>query len=144
MTDTRKEFEEWFLSQYGVHFKYAELQFDHAPETNFAWQACQSLNDKRIQQLLAVIEVQREALLSLDIIEHDGGIGVGLVDCVMRSDVESAIAIKPENVELVEVATFVEDKMMPVSFNAGMWDFIESPPEGYALGSKLYTIKTKA
>ena len=72
MTETRKDFEEWFERQYGKKPMPSPKNGDE-PHTNtymtmFAdgadkgWQACQSLNDKRIQQLLAVIAVKDKAL----------------------------------------------------------------------------------
>lgn len=147
MDDTRKWFEYFFNSKEmrdsSGAIKQGWIDFIGSGKAYEIWKACQSLNDKRIQQLLAVIEAQRKALLSLDIIEHDGGIGVGLVDCVMRSDVESAIAIKPENVELVEVGDFAihEDKVgtrYPSQRMAYGYD-------EFKIGeiNKLYTIKHK-
>lgn len=142
MTDTRKEFEEWFLSQYGVHFKYAELQFDHAPETNFAWKACQSLNDKRIQQLLAVIAKKDEALkLSAAVFSGEISDKSGMIKSL--EILRDSLSIKPENVELVEVGGFVmhEDKL-GTRYPSSQMSYNYDEFEIGAL-NKLYTIKQK-
>lgn len=128
MTDTRKEFEEWFLHQYGVHFKYAEVQFDHAQETKLAWQACQQLNDKRIADLLAVIAKKDEALIkACELIEKFSLQVYNGSDCLMVYD---AVELQPADVELVEVGTI-----------SGGDIFIHSDLAGS--DRRIYTIKTK-
>jgi hypothetical protein len=136
MTDTRKEFEEWFERQYGKKPIPSPKNGDK-PHTNtymtmFAdgadkgWQACQSLNDKRIQQLLAVIELQREALDW--IADNDDS-----SNYVCEKRAREALAIKQEDVELVEVK--VEDHLCAVITEAGGYTKYNGPT--------VYTIKTK-
>lgn len=143
MTDTRKDFEDWFLSQYGVHYKYAEIQFDHAPETKIAWQACQSLNDKRIQQLLAVIAKKDEAINAMLKVAYSLPPTTEAEHAIRNKEVhdateglKQAIAIKPQDVELVEVGEADFDKPAgTVNLDIYNIDF-----DGL---HNLYTIKTK-
>ena len=101
MTDTRKEFERavsnlgWAFDyigdgQYGSH----TIQF-----ANKLWQACQSLNDKRIEQLLAVIAKKDEALSAVDdLIEHQYcGSKDAMTDLQIACDMtHEALALQPE------------------------------------------------
>jgi hypothetical protein len=111
MTDTRKDFEEWKVER--------DIQTNNSPIMPFEiWQSCQSLNDKRIQHLLAVIAKKDESLRKI------------ARDAQSRAHAEQiadeAIAIKPQDVELVEVDPADYDAMSLISD-----------------GTKLYTIKTK-
>lgn len=155
MTDTRKEFEEWFENMYGKKPMPIPRNGDDPHEsvymTMFAdgasrsWQACQSLNDKRIQQLLAVIAKKDEALqIAIEYQEgacqyfHDAMAGYKEQEHERYRDdlkeTKSALAIKPENVELVEVA--VEDHFCAVITEIGGYTKYNGPT--------VYTIKTKA
>ena len=113
MTETRKDFEEWFERQYGKKPMPSPKNGDE-PHTNtymtmFAdgadkgWQACQSLNDKRIQQLLAVIAVKDKALKLMHKAFDDGDYKDGTESYAIQK-CEDSLAIKPQDVELVEVA----------------------------------------
>ena len=97
MTDTRKEFEEW-LRICPLNLTPSEQQ-----AAQFAWQACQSLNDKRIQQLLAVIAVKDKALKLMHKAFDDGDYKDGTESYAIQK-CEDSLAIKPQDVELVEVA----------------------------------------
>lgn len=145
MTDTRKEFEEWFESQYGKKPMPSPKNGDE-PHTNtymtmFAdgankgWQACQSLNDKRIQQLLAVIEKKDEALKLL--LEFKGMIEERSGDYETNKASE-ALAIKPGDVELVEVG---ELNVVGNEVGTGCIPYIQIT--NHSNLGKLYTIKTK-
>lgn len=155
MTDTRKEFEEWFEGQYGKKPMPSPKNGDE-PHTNtymtmFAdgadkgWKACQSLNDKRIQQLMAVIELKDTALANAIVAdrfcaetnisdEHRQAKADAHHEAILS--VEAALAIKPEDVELVEVGEADFDKPTgTVNLDIYNIDF-----DGM---HKLYTIKTK-
>lgn len=91
MTDTRKDFEATFeeLLKENIGANAYERMY-------IAWQACQQLNDKRIADLLAVIEKKDEAMSAL----------INYVDAQKAmsehktvSEVRKALAIKPEDVE---------------------------------------------
>lgn len=120
MTDTRKDFEEWYLKEYGNYISEYFINDRYLHEMvhmqYMGWQACQSLNDKRIQQLLAVIAVKDDAINGLlNSVENgtwcyessecgDDGTYIGNAvsqDSDEVKNAESALAIKPENVELV-------------------------------------------
>lgn len=146
MTDIRKEFEEWFLNQYGVHYKHAQHQFDHAPETFLAWQACQSLNDKRINDLLAVIKAKDEALqIAIEYQHeacqyfHDSMAGYKEHEHERyREDLKEtkeALAIKPGDVELQSVGRVINDRSGVHTIGKEMYTL--------SSGTLLYTIKTK-
>lgn len=152
MTDVRQEFQKWWniekknpIPDYGQESLTYDIAFH-------GWQACQSLNDKRIQQLLAVIELQNDALKAADKFISNG-IDLGYIrmpdadtpDPAHKtpSIVKNAISIKPENVELVEVGDFAihEDKVgtrYPSQRMAYGYD-------EFKIGeiNKLYTIKHK-
>lgn len=106
MTDTRKEFDDYFVSSNPLE-SMVEYEKEVAMES---WQACQQLNDKRIADLLAVIELQRDALQKL----YDTQNGCPLHKYeddwneAMRLTSE-ALAITPESVELVEFACTIEN-----------------------------------
>lgn len=138
MTDTRKEFERavsnlgWAFDyigdgQYGSH----TIQF-----ANKLWQACQSLNDKRIEQMLAVIAKKDEALKACsDAMEYMSEYDIPLT---LAEDTEKALALQPSDVELVEVGRWVDEG------NSDESDFY---PVSYCgregSGDMCYTIKTK-
>lgn len=131
MTDTRKEFEEamkvlpeFRLGDFYV-FSGMSLQWK-------SWQACQSLNDKRIQQLLALIAKKDEALQEITTL-HGSTTNFG----VARYIATNALAIKPENVELVEVG-YISDDGQEVFLTMGMP--IDADTCGVPVDN-LYTIK---
>ena len=122
MTDTRKELQEW-LRICPLNFTPSEHQAAQS-----SWHACQAINDKRIQQLLAVIELQREALRKICRDADSRAYAEQIAD--------EALAIKPEDVELVEVGEADFDKPAgTVNLDIYNIDF-----DGL---HKLYTIKTK-
>ena len=132
MTDTRKEFERavsnlgWAFDyigdgQYGSH----TIQF-----ANKLWQACQYLNDKRIEQLLAVIEAKDAALQSIS--------RYGQSKAEIDLMIDEALALQSSDVELsvygyVSNATYSVTDAGTVRKTAN--DVFKSP---------VYTIKTKA
>lgn len=127
MTDTRKEFEQFVLDNMRTDAP------NFINERRFAeksWQACQSLYDKRVQRLLAVIAKKdsalRELRASLDPEDFMGGIS-------MLDHIDKALAIKPENVELVEVG-YVDQ--------FGNYEH-SAEPDQWTHGDTVYTIKTK-
>lgn len=141
MTDTRTDFETWALSDEGSYHK-SELrksaEGEYAlPATRIAsesWQACQSLNDNRIQQLLAVIEKKDEALMLQS--SHIEMYSLQISHANDYAKITKAIDLKPEDVELVEVGEADFDKPAgTVNLDIYNIDF-----DGM---HKLYTIKTK-
>lgn len=71
MMDSRQEFEKWHKSEYGG---YNSCSYSHDTTAYIddnlewewvSWQACQSLNDKRIAELEAKLKVASEALTKL-------------------------------------------------------------------------------
>jgi hypothetical protein len=96
MTDTRKEFEEW-LRICPLNLTPSEQQ-----AAQFAWQACQSINDKRIQQLLALVEKKNEALMLQA--SHMEMYSLQISHANDYAKITSAIDLEPEDVELVEYA----------------------------------------
>lgn len=135
MNYTRKEFqEEMSENDYGVSnfvVVNGKYQWPQTEEAYQVWQACQSINDKRIQQLLAVI-AKKDLYL--------GKIATELVsiDKAELAAIE-AIAIKPENVELVEVG-YISYDGQEVFLTMGMP--IDADTCGVPVDN-LYTIKTK-
>lgn len=144
MTDTRKEFEEWWLNEKLKPWDYPDAPMpkgwgDHyKPTAAKAWQAYQQLNDKRIADLLAVIELQKTAMQKLydtqngcplPKYEHDWNEAMQLT--------QEALAINPDSVELVEVGKVKEV--------AGVLFASSYTSDGHAkVGDSVYTIKTKA
>jgi len=127
MTDTRKEFQKWWniekknpIPDYGQESLTYDIAFH-------GWQACQSLNDKRIQQLLAVIDVQREALRKICRDADSRAYAEQIAD--------ESLAIKPENVELVEVGSIRHTGTGSI-YLGGFIDELKD-------GQPVYTIKTK-
>lgn len=131
MTDTRKDFEEW-----------ARLFMDkneRAPFSNEIWQACQSLNDKRIEQLLAVIAKKDEALIkACELIEKFSLQVYNGSDCLM---VYESVELQPADVELVEVGKVKEERLADWMPNTEL--SVEYNYDGFNAGDKLYTIKQK-
>lgn len=117
MTDTRKEFEDWHKQQWSFsEDKYLrgefDLYYDARVQVDYEqWQAaCQSLNDKRIQQLLAVIAKKDEALIkACELIDKFSLQVYNGSDCLMVYD---AVELQPADVELVEVG-FIKLKASP-------------------------------
>lgn len=128
MTDVRQEFQKWWniekknpIPDYGQESLTYDITFH-------GWKACQSLNDKRIADLLAVIEVQREYIKEIK----------DITLCTMTEDIAfEALAIKPENVEFVEVGKVKE-------VGGSLFACQYSPDNGVRVGDSVYTIKTKA
>ena len=139
MSDTRREFERavsnlgWAFDyigdgQYGSH----TIQF-----ANKLWQACQSLNDQRIEQLLAVIAKKDEALQEIACM----GCGCDSWEYCRNNHgdiADEALALQPSDVELsvygyVSNATYSVTDAGTVRKTAN--DVFKSP---------VYTIKTKA
>lgn len=139
MTDTRKEFEEWFWSA-GIGGR-GELIISEK-----SWQACKSLNDKRIQQLLAVIAVHKDALKAaqnaIDEYEYTGTNEVSEKYIIAERLCAEAIAINPEDVELVEVGDFGGKRLTPKDTHEfyGLLKSLDLVPD---MGDKLFTIKHK-
>lgn len=105
MTETRKEFEEWYLKEYGndisEYFINERYLHEMVHMQYMGWQACKSINDKRIGQLLAVIAKKDEALkLSAAVFSGEISDKSGMIKSL--EILREALAIKPENVELVE------------------------------------------
>lgn len=131
MTDTRKEFEQFVLDNMRTDAP------NFINERRFAeksWQACQSINDKRIQQLLAVIEKKDEALMLQA--SHMEMYSLQISHANDYAKITKAIDLKPEDVGLVEVGDADFDKPAgTVNLDIYNIDF-----DGM---HKLYTIKTK-
>ncbi len=129
------DFEAWFLNQYGVHYKHAKVQFDHAQETYFAWKDCQQLNDKRIADLLALV-AKKDALIS-QCIEENGYLADG-DNCTLKPIID-ALAITADGFKLVEYAEIWNhgDGKAGIKYKNDLrkGDMIH--------GTKLYTIKQK-
>lgn len=142
MTDTRKEFEQFVLDNMRTDAP------NFINERRFAeksWQACQQLNDKRIQQLLAVIELKDTALANVIVAdrfcaetnisdEHRQAKADAHHEAILS--VEAALAIKPEDVELVEVGKVRE-------IGGSLFASQYSPNNGVKVGDIVYTIKQK-
>lgn len=163
MTDTRKDFEDWYAGGFSPKPDFTMISKNHYKDDDvdtayWSWQACQSLNDKRIQQLLAVIELQRQAInqaindmaVSVGMVMLDGGMPTKeqtqkVID-ISKPDsdigkLKQALAIKPEDVELVEVGYVKEEKIADWMPSAEL--SVEYNYDGFNAGDKLYTIKTK-
>ena len=103
MDKSRKEFEEWIGGSGTLNTdKDGNYLYGPAYSAWNTWQACQSLNDKRIQQLLAVIAVKDKALKLMHEAFDDGDYKDGTESYAIQK-CEDSLAIKPEDVELVEV-----------------------------------------
>lgn len=100
-----------------------------------SWQVCQKINDKIIADLKAMVAIHREELQHV----HDE-----LLKDNWRGDVKESIsdtlALKPGDVELVEVGQVVEDRLaawttpyLKTEFNF----------DGFIAGDKLYLLKQK-
>ncbi len=128
MTDTRKEFEQFVLDNMRTD---APNFINERMFAEKSWQACQQLNDKRIADLLAVIESKNRVLQY--VLEcatyykwHESYNG--------RDSVKQSLAINPEDVELEEVGTVCfEDTLVGVD--------LTNPTVKH--GDTVYTIKTK-
>lgn len=101
MTDTRKEFEEWFKKETPT---FRENEFTAPIKNKFrkAWQACQQLNDKRIADLEATIRNMAAVIEKKDL--YLGKIATELVSIDKAEDAAlEALALTADGVELVEV-----------------------------------------
>ena len=146
MTDTRKEFERavsnlgWAFDyigdgQYGSH----TIQF-----ANKLWQACQSLNDKRIEQLLAVIAKKDEALqAAVDCgmvpisSAKEGGAARHSQQVIIADKIREALALHPADVEMVESGYLDEFD----NFEKSIKPWMQEEPN--VTWQPVYTIKTK-
>lgn len=135
MTDTRKDFEKWWniekknpIPDYGQESLTYDIAFH-------GWQACQSLNDKRIQQLLAVIAKKDEAFRLIE----SSSMQIEVERSSISKCAANALAIKPENVELVEVGT--------VDSQSTYLDEVLFSPDANTsrveVGTKLYALQKK-
>ena len=168
MTDTRKEFGDWIRNfNLDSSSNYYRVAYE-------SWQACQSLNDKRnkewesalnaaleekaqakqdeetankrIEQLLAVIELQRHALQSaVDCgmvpisSAKEGGAARYSQQVIVADKIREALALQPADVELSDIGYISEDGE-EVFLTMGL------PLDAETCGvpvTKLYTIKTK-
>lgn len=129
MTDTRKEFQEWYA-------KYIFKGSDNYDWNFESWQACQSLNDKRIEQLLAVIAKKDDALIkACEIIEKFSLQVYNGSDCLR---VYESVELQPADVELVEVG-YIDDFG---NFENSLKPWMKDEPNIEWIPT--YTIKTKA
>ena len=143
MTDTRKEFEEFF----NTHRTTPATTYEMIERS---WHACQSLNDKRIEQLLAVIAKKDDALSAVDdLIEHQYcGSKDAMTDLQIACDMtHESLALQPADVELVEVGDFNVNDQSEWGFDpyGNTREHYDRTVKNVGVGThKLYTIKTKA
>lgn len=128
MTDTRKEFERFMIAN--------SIAADDENNGLVIWQSCQSLNDKRIEQLLAVIAKKDEALIkACELIEKFSLQVYNGSDCLKVYD---AVELQPSDVELVEVG-YIDDFG---NFENSLKPWMKDEPNIEWIPT--YTIKTKA
>jgi hypothetical protein len=144
MREMIKDFESWYSklpAPYKEDFMNTPALGEWAAKGfNAGHKACQSINDNRIQQLLAVIELQRQALIAaqnaIDEYDYTGTKEMSDKYIIAERLCAEAVAIKPQDVELVEVGEADFDKPAgTVNLDIYNIDF-----DGI---HKLYTIKTK-
>lgn len=120
MTDTRKYIEEQF-DQF--------FEFDTDDRSTVTSASCRFFAEHCIEQLLAVIAKKDEAITHA-LREHGGFTIKGETERICRD----ALAIKPENVGLVECGVIDQGSM--IEWNPGALTYLK-------FRTKLYTIKTK-
>lgn len=126
MTDTRKYIEEQF-DQF--------FEFDTDDRSTVTSASCRFFAEHCIEQLLAVIAVKDEALkLSAAVFSGEISDKSGMIKSLEL--LREALAIKPENVELVEVGKVKE-------VGGSLFACQYSPDNGVRIGDILLTIKTK-
>ena len=138
MTETRKEFEQEM--RFSEEFRDGSIyRFSFMTEAWRSWQACQSLNDKRIEQLLAVIAKKDEALQEIACM----GCGCDSWEYCRNNHgdiADEALALQPADVELVEIG---EARIIDIN-GTGTFVWKKGNMPALAENPKLYTIKTKA
>lgn len=150
MSDSRKEFENWYSGAFSTKPKFTMVSPNHYKDDDvdaayWAWKACQKVNDARItsleshnRELLAVNQVLREALnaaqAALDTYDYTGTKEDS--DKYIKAErlCAEAIAFNPGDMKLVEV-NHIDDFYID-HFGDFQWNNIY-------YDAKLYTIQTK-